>query len=62
MLLDDPNPRRVHEKRFQYGECYWTIFPNLFDLKILFYMGALPDSIHYSEISLMDITRILVIH
>ncbi len=22
-----PSPWQVHEKRFQYGECYWTIFP-----------------------------------
>jgi hypothetical protein len=26
-LLDSPIPRLVHEKRFQYGECYLTIFP-----------------------------------
>ncbi len=26
-LLDRPIPRWVHEKRFQYGGCYWTIFP-----------------------------------
>ncbi len=28
MLFDDPNPRRVHEKRFQYGECYLAEHPN----------------------------------
>ena len=27
-LLDDPIPRRVHEKRFQYGECYLAEHPS----------------------------------
>ncbi len=30
-----PNPWRVHEKWFQYGECYWTIFPFLNGPKII---------------------------
>ena len=28
-LLDDLIPRRVHEKRFQYGECYLAEHPTI---------------------------------
>ena len=43
-LLDDPIPRQVHEKRFQYGECYLAEHPKKFAIicGISFLMNQCP--------------------